>query len=176
MKEEIKPMLASTFSGQDVSGWFMQEKFDGIRAVWDGETLWTREGHRINAPAWWLASLPAGIALDGELWAGRGGFSRVLSVYRRASATADEWRGLSFVAFDAPSHPGRAKDRRAFIGTLGVECAATLDCMGVEHAVEFMRCVVSAGGEGIVLRDPSAPYAAGRRSRALLKMKPGEGA
>jgi len=176
MKEELKPMLAATFSGQDVSGWMMQEKFDGIRAVWDGETLWTREGHSIEAPAWWLASLPAGIALDGELWAGRGGFSRVLSVYRRASATDGERRGLFFVAFDAPLHPGAYSERRAFIGTVGVDCAATFDCPCTEQAVEFMRCVVADGGEGIVLRDPAARYAAGRRSRSILKMKPGEGA
>lgn len=176
MKQEIKPMLAKTYAGQNVTGWMMQEKFDGIRAIWDGSELWTREGHRIDAPAWWLASLPDGIALDGELWAGRGGFSSVLSVYRRASATDGEWRGLSFVAFDAPLHPGAYSERRAFIGTLGVECAATWDCMGAEHASEFMRCVVADGGEGIVLRDPAARYAAGRRSRSLLKMKPGEGA
>lgn len=174
MKEELKPMLAATFSGQDVSGWMMQEKFDGIRAVWDGETLWTREGNRINAPAAWLARLPAGIALDGELWAGRGRFAVVESVRRRKCSTVEDWAALSFVAFDAPEHGGTAAERIEFVESLGVECADTFNCFGESHARETMRMFVADGGEGIVLRDPSAPYVHGR-SRFMLKMKPGEG-
>lgn len=174
MKQEIKPMLARTYAGQDVAGWMMQEKFDGIRAVWDGETLWTREGNRINAPAAWLARLPAGIALDGELWAGRGRFAVVESVRRRKGATVEDWAALSFVAFDAPEHGGTAAERIEFVESLGVECADTWNCLGESHARETMRMFVADGGEGIVLRDPSAPYVHGR-SRFMLKMKPGEG-
>lgn len=174
MKAEIKPMLAKTYAGQNVTGWLMQEKFDGIRAIWDGYALWTREGNPINAPKAWLARLPVGIALDGELWAGRGGMAVVESVRRRKDATEEDWAALSFVAFDAPEHGGTAINRRVFVERLGVDCVKTWFCKGKSHARETMRMIVEAGGEGIVLRAPAAPYVRGR-SRFLLKMKPGEG-
>lgn len=174
MKTPIKPMLAKTFAGQDVNGWMMQEKFDGIRAIWDGSALWTREGNPINPPAAWLARLPAGIALDGELWAGRGNLSVVESVRRRKSATVEDWAALKFVAFDAPELAETAINRRVFVERLSVDCAETWFCEGEEHARETMRGIVAAGGEGIVLRNPLGMYE-NKRSKNLLKMKPGEG-
>lgn len=177
MKERnkaIRPMLAGTFAGQDVAGWIMQEKFDGARAIWDGSKLWTRNGNRIDAPDWWTKSLPAGIALDGELWAGRGGFGKVLSILKKKAPTVDDWRAIAFVAFDAPM-AGTFVDRAAFIRSLGVRTAETTECQNAEHAAETMREIVAAGGEGIVLRNPHAMYE-NKRSKNLLKMKPGEGA
>ncbi len=170
MKERIKPMLAKTFAGQDVSGWWMQEKLDGIRAIWDGAELWTREGHRIDAPAWWTAALPDGTALDGELWAGRGRFTTVLSVYRSPS---ERWREMVFAAFDAPV-AGTFEERAAIVESTGVLFVAPKPCRDATHAEETMRQIVAAGGEGIMLRRPGSAYEH-KRSKNLLKLKPGEG-
>jgi DNA ligase-1 len=46
---------------------WMSEKFDGIRAYWDGSNLFTRKGNKIRVPSFFLEGLPP-IALDGELW------------------------------------------------------------------------------------------------------------
>ena len=35
-------LLAQEFKGQDVSGWAMSEKLDGVRAYWDGKRLISR--------------------------------------------------------------------------------------------------------------------------------------
>ena len=65
------PTLAHTYTGQiDPTGWLMSEKLDGVRALWDGSRLVSRNGNPFPAPAEWLAMLPP-IALDGELWLGR---------------------------------------------------------------------------------------------------------
>jgi DNA ligase-1 len=35
---------------QDISGWLMSEKLDGMRAIWDEDTLKSRQGNTISAP------------------------------------------------------------------------------------------------------------------------------
>ncbi|NQW99944.1 DNA ligase, partial [bacterium] len=74
-------MLAKTYEGENPKGWLMSEKLDGVRALWNGRELMTRNGNVILAPGWCTSALPA-VSLDGELWAGRGGFQRVLGIIR----------------------------------------------------------------------------------------------
>jgi len=68
----MNPMLAKPYEAQPISGWLMSEKLDGVRALWDGARLVSRNGNEFAAPAWFIAALPAGMALDGELYMGRG--------------------------------------------------------------------------------------------------------
>ena len=37
-------MLLGTYENQDIQGWVMSEKLDGIRGYWDGKTLLSRQG------------------------------------------------------------------------------------------------------------------------------------
>lgn len=37
-------MLLNNYTNQDVSGWVMSEKLDGVRGYWDGTRLFTRGG------------------------------------------------------------------------------------------------------------------------------------
>ena len=62
---------ANIYSDQNVSGWMVSEKLDGIRAYWDGSNLLTRQGKIINAPKYFTQNLPS-FALDGELYTRRG--------------------------------------------------------------------------------------------------------
>lgn len=50
----------------DPRAYWVSEKLDGVRAIWDGKTLRFRSGRPIHAPAWFTAGLPAH-PLDGEL-------------------------------------------------------------------------------------------------------------
>ena len=50
----------------DPAKYLISEKYDGVRAIWDGKMLRFRSGRTVNAPAWFVAKLPAQ-ALDGEL-------------------------------------------------------------------------------------------------------------
>ena len=51
----------------------MSEKLDGVRAYWNGENFYSRNGLLFDAPAWFKAGLPTDTHLDGELWCGRDG-------------------------------------------------------------------------------------------------------
>ena len=54
---------------QDLTGWWISEKMDGIRAYWNRSELLSRHGTRINAPQWFITRLP-NMSVDGELWDG----------------------------------------------------------------------------------------------------------
>ena len=64
-------MHGEMFVGQDLTGYILTEKFDGIRVRWTGSEMLTRGGNKVNIPDHWAASLP-GIPLDGEIFAGYG--------------------------------------------------------------------------------------------------------
>ena len=69
-KNEIQSnlMLATDWQpGEDPTGWFMTEKFDGIRVFWTGKKMFSRAGKEIKVPDFFLLCLPP-VALDGELW------------------------------------------------------------------------------------------------------------
>jgi DNA ligase-1 len=68
-------------------GWWVSEKFDGQRAVWDGEKFISRGGAgapRVYpyVPRWFIALMPPGIALDGELFIARNSFNITTSILK----------------------------------------------------------------------------------------------
>ncbi|MDC2889384.1 hypothetical protein [Psychrosphaera algicola] len=67
-------------------GYWLSEKYDGIRAYWNGTTLLTRRGNQIHCPQWFIENLPK-TALDGELWISRGQFEQVSSTVRKNTLT-----------------------------------------------------------------------------------------
>ena len=160
-------MLAKTMpEGFDPTGWWMSEKYDGIRAYWDGKQLWTRQQNPIAAPKPFTGQLPP-IALDGELWLGRGRFEETASIV--LSFTPDDrWQKIKFRAFDAPLIKGGFEKRLAAIPKpLRIE---QIRCKDANHLAVFLKTVEKAGGEGVMLRAPNSPYQAGR-SDYLLKVK-----
>lgn len=77
-------MLASKYKGEeDIKGWLMSEKLDGVRCVWNGEKMFTRNGNSFFPPAFFTEGLPKDTTLDGELFLGRGQFSEAMSIVRR---------------------------------------------------------------------------------------------
>src|SRR5210317_1978311 len=73
--------------GIKLDNYWVSEKYDGVRAFWNGEQLLSRQGNVIQAPAWFIEPLPDE-PLDGELWLGRGLFDKVSGIIRRQSPNA----------------------------------------------------------------------------------------
>jgi DNA ligase 1 len=170
-------LLAHTWEHDvDLTGWWMSEKLDGVRAYWDGTKLISRLGNTFWAPEWFLEMLPADMPLDGELFGGRKKFQRTVSIVRRQDRS-DAWREISYLIFDAPSQPGPFEDRLAAIETLlATRAVAHLRahphaaCRGVDHMREELARVEALGGEGLMMRRPGSRYESGRSS-SLLKVK-----
>ena len=49
------------------TGWYMTEKYDGMRLLWTGSTFYSRTGEIVKVPESITSKLPS-IPLDGELW------------------------------------------------------------------------------------------------------------
>jgi DNA ligase-1 len=174
--KESPLLLAEAWDGAvDVTGWWMSEKLDGVRAFWDGKQFISRLGNVFAAPEWFTAGLPS-VALDGELWLERRQFQRTVSVVRRKDQS-EHWRQIRYLVFDAPlvdePFEARMDQLRELIAEHRPEFAATHEharCRGISHLKEELERIQTLGGEGLMLREPASRYVAGRSS-TLLKVK-----
>lgn len=169
-------MQAQVDSGQvDVSGWLMSEKLDGVRAHWDGQTLCSKNGYRLTPPADFLVGWPP-FALEGELWGGRGSFVETAATVQRAQDDAG-WRQLRFAIFDVPDGGGPFVERLQRVQQWFAKHTAPhafvipqVPVRDREHMRQELARVEAAGGEGLMVRRPEAPYTTGR-SAEILKVK-----
>ena len=171
-------LLAERYQGGiDLTRYWVSEKLDGVRAHWDGKRLRFRSGNPVNAPAWFIAALPAQ-AVDGELWLGRGTFDQLSGIVRREIPDDAEWHRVRYMLFELPDAPGTFTDRLNQLQ--GIAAAARTPWL---QAVEQFRladakalqrrldAVVRNGGEGLMLHRADAHYETGR-STSLLKVTP----
>lgn len=165
-------LLAKYQSEMDVSGWYMSEKLDGVRAYWNGRQLLSRKGNRLAAPGWFIDKLPP-FELDGELWIARGLFEETLSITSRDKPNAD-WRHVSYNIFEVPNAPGGLCDRlerlKTYLERHPVEHLRIIPQTVVRdtrHIMTRLDVVEANGGEGLVLRNPASPYESGRSPNAL---------
>jgi len=175
-------MLAEVYRNQvDVTQYLVSEKLDGVRALWDGQTLRFRSGKTINAPPWFLDGLPRR-SLDGELWLGRARFEQLSGIVRREVPNDSEWRQVSYMIFELPDAPGTFTQRAALIRETVKQASVPwlqeieqFSVVDRDSLKKRMNAVVKMGGEGLMLHRADAPYETGR-SDTLLKMKPWEDA
>lgn len=162
----------------DPTGYLVSEKLDGIRAYWDGTRLWSRNLLPLAASPDFLARLPPGVALDGELWLGHGRFEALSAIVRRHNPSAADWHGIRYQLHELPGGAGRFDERVARLHDL-VDTAGGLPLVVTEQRTlpdrvalqALLDAVVRAGGEGLMLHRADAPYVTGR-SDWLLKLKP----
>lgn len=161
----------------DPALYLVSEKYDGVRAQWDGATLRFRSGREVHAPAWFIAKLPRD-ALDGELWLGRGRFEALAAIVRRTEPVDDEWRQVRYMIFELPNAPGTFAERASRIEAIAASenwpQLVAVQQLRVADRAELQRKlneVVHAGGEGLMLHLADALYVTGR-SDVLLKVKP----
>lgn len=104
-------LLANVYRNEiDPAPYLVSEKLDGVRAIWDGQSLKTRSGRLIKAPAWFVDALPA-MALDGELWIARQRFDEVSGIVRREVPIDAEWRKVRYMLFELPGAIGTFAER-----------------------------------------------------------------
>lgn len=171
-------LLANNFDARiDPAHYWISEKLDGVRAVWDGAVLRFRSGATIAAPAWFVAGLPAQ-PLDGELWMGRDSFERLSGAVRRSQPDDEEWRAMRYMIFELPGVPGdfttRVEAMRALVAAAGVPWLEAVEQFRVAGRAALQARldeVVRDGGEGLMLHRADAPWLFGRDD-ALLKLKP----
>ena len=161
----------------DLSRYWVSEKYDGVRAYWDGVRLLTRAGNTLHAPEWFTRGWPD-TPMDGELWAGRGRFEQVTATVRALDPDDTAWQSIRFMVFDLPAHGGTFTERLGALRTLltsltidwlrAVVQSRVADETALEHR---LATIAAAGGEGLMLHREDSFYRA-ERSDDLLKLKP----
>ena len=167
-------MLLSTYENQDVQGWVMSEKLDGVRGYWDGKTLLSRQGLPLPAPTYFTAQFPP-FAIDGELFSERNQFEEIASITK--SFKGDNWAKLTLYVFDVPNASGNLFERLKTLEdylkehpTPYIKIIPQIPIRDKTHLFEYLHEVEAKKGEGIVLRNPHAPYER-KRSTQILKLK-----
>jgi DNA ligase-1 len=185
----FRPMLAATIDSVQLQVRFpvlVSPKLDGVRCVIIGGKALSRSLKPIpNAAA--RAALESMACLegcDGELMVAGATFQDVTSAFMRRESPLPA--GWYFGVFDHVSHfsdaTGIAYSERQKRAAAAVEAAATthvqlvpqLMIRSADELDVFEGVVLSLGHEGVMVRQPSAPYKFGRSTAgdgALLKLK-----
>jgi DNA ligase-1 len=163
----------------DLSHYWVSEKYDGVRAFWDGKRLISRQGNEYLAPPWFVANFPK-TPLDGELWLGRDQFDRLSGIVRKKIPIDSEWQKVRYMVFDMPTHSGDFDQRLSELKTLisltsqhsnNLVIVPQWRIENEEALLKQLATFVKNKAEGIMLHDGRSLYSA-KRSDDLLKLKP----
>ncbi|MBR2250981.1 MAG: DNA ligase [Neisseriaceae bacterium] len=167
-------VLAQEYQQQNIIGWAMSEKLDGVRGFWDGNALYSRQGKQFTPPKDWTKNFPP-FALDGELFSKRGEFEQISAIVRSANS---DWHNIQLFVFDVPNADGDLLQRLQIAqGWKQTHPESNFQIIpqyivkNQQQAKDFFQEVTKNGGEGVIFRNPSLPYQAGRNT-GFLKWKP----
>lgn len=171
---DFEAALAEKWADENPKGYYMSEKLDGMRCIWDGTILKTRNGNPIHAPKELTDQLTT-LPLDGELFIDRGKFQDVVSICRKSVPNSADWSSVKFMVFDAPKVVRPFVDRldaieQELVGCTWAKLHTHVICNGREHMVAELDRILQLGGEGVMLRKPGELYKSGR-TNDLLKVK-----
>lgn len=175
-------MLANVYERDiDLDAYWVSEKYDGVRAYWDGTQLISRQGNLFHSPDWFVEGFPP-VPLDGELWIERNRFEQLVSTVRRQEPDPEDWRQVRYMVFDLPasSQPfgKRLTELRRIFDDLDNPYVRLVPQTRVADQAALMALldeVVARGGEGLMLHRDESLYRA-ERTDDLLKLKPHEDA
>jgi DNA ligase-1 len=152
----------------------MSEKIDGIRAYWNGYKLISRHSKDIACPQWFKKELSKNVALDGELWLGRGTFELLNGLINTYDMDNTTWNQVSYMVFDLPQSKLPYQERVKEMGKLKlpkhVQLLEVKPCKSKSHLYQCLEEVLEHGGEGLMLNEPNSFYVA-KRTDKLLKVK-----
>ena len=170
------PLLLSEFEIKDSSQtWLVSEKLDGVRGLWDGKQMYFRSGKSMPLPQTFMKDFPP-FALDGEIYSSHKDFSHILSILKNQEKF-NEILELKYFVFDVPNAQGTLQERLESLRTYltqkpqkFIEIIPQEKISSSQQIQQKLEQITQRGGEGIVLRNPDAPYEAGR-SKNAFKLK-----
>lgn len=170
-------LLANIYDNDiEVSEYWVSEKYDGVRAYWNGKHLISRNGNRYNAPKWFTKNFPSE-PLDGELWIGHNAFEGLLSTVKKKKPVDNEWKKVTYQVFELPNAEGTFTERLAALELLlkdvdnrYIKLIKQVRFKNHYDLMKELRKVTGDGGEGLMMHYADALYSTGR-SDDLLKVK-----
>ncbi len=171
--ELVRPKIYS--GNENINGWLMSEKLDGIRGYWDGERLLTRKGNLLYPPKWFIKNFPP-FKLDGELWTIQNDFENIQSIVMD-KVPSEKWRYITYNIFELPNAKGNFRARLNKLEQYlksnpdnYIKIIEQIECKNRNHLDKFLERIIAIKGEGIIIKDPNKNYHIGR-SPHILKVK-----
>ena len=163
------------YKNQEINNWLMSEKLDGIRAYWDGKSLYTKNGNKIFAPTSFTNNFPP-FELDGELWSKRDDFENIQSIVLD-KVPSSKWSEITYNIFEAPNAKGNFYKRLKKIKdwfdknpNIKVNIIKQIQCKNKKELDNFLEKIVLLKGEGVIIKNPNLEYV-NKRSKNSLKVK-----
>lgn len=174
--EELNLQKARSYNGkEDIRGWVMSEKLDGIRGYWDGSRLLTRKGVPLHPPPWFVKNFPP-FELDGELWSKQGDFEFIQSVVLDAEP-GPGWEKINYHIFEVPNRNGtfliRLDGAKEWFKTHASAHVRLIPQILIQDGSDLGRFFIeveSRGGEGVIVKNPNMPYLTGTGAH-IFKVK-----
>lgn len=171
-------MLANTYqksSKINLQHYWVSEKYDGVRAYWDGKQLISRQGNPYHAPGWFIDALP-NYPLDGELWLARNQFDHLSGIVRKKKPIKSEWKKVRYMIFDLPNESGVFDQRLLKMKSILnlPKWVIVADQWKVDSEAQLLSQLddyVDQKAEGLMLHDGRSYYSS-KRSNDLIKVKP----
>jgi len=165
-------LLKTYKDDMNVTGWVMSEKYDGVRAYWDGQKLISRSGKVFSPPEHFTKDFPS-FVLDGELWSKRGEFENIVSIVNSKDA-GSRWNVLSFMVFEVPEQKGDLFQRLQVLDNYlekrphtKIKLIKQTSITKHNEVKKYFEKLTKKGAEGIVVRNPALSYYVGRKKDAL---------
>lgn len=172
--ELVKPDIYDE-KKHNIENWLMSEKLDGVRAVWNGKNLETKNKNKIFAPAWFTKDFPP-FALDGELWTKQDDFENIQSLVL-SQKEPKGWENISYNIFEVPNQSGNFFERvevlNRFLEKNPNKFIKIIPQVRINNKKDlniFLEKILKNKGEGVILKNPNTPYESGR-SQNILKVK-----
>lgn len=163
------------YEEQNIKGWVMSEKLDGIRGYWDGKQLLTRKGKKIYPPKWFIKNFPD-FELDGELWTKRDDFENIQNIVMDQKPSK-YWENLTYNIFEVPNTKGdffkRLDKAKFWFKTHPNKYVKIIKQIKIEdenHLNFYLEDIIKKKGEGLIIKDPTKDYHTGRTPH-VLKIK-----
>jgi len=172
---EIQKAKTYNHGKYNISGWYMSEKLDGIRAYWDGVELVSKNGNKIHAPKWFIQNFPK-FELDGELWTKRDDFETIQNIVLDKTPSK-QWNKISYNVFEIPNQKGNFSERLNILQKWlsknpnnYIRIIEQIECKNEKHLNIYLEELIKNKAEGIILKNPKPNYFTGR-SKDVLKVK-----
>lgn len=164
------PELAK-YDGTNPAGFYLSEKFNGVRALWNGSNYISKNGNIFAVPDYLKAGMPETF-IDGELYCGNLG--RMAGLCRKKTPIDSEWQGVTFQAFDVSDWCLKFVDRLTILAGVTLPAHVRLVkqtlCRGYADLKTAYDRIKAAGGEGLVIKSPAHMFRAGQ-SALSFKIK-----
>lgn len=166
----------STYKNQNINGWLMSEKLDGIRAYWNGKELLTKNGNKIFTPDDFTKNFPP-FKLDGELWTKRDDFENIQNIVLDKTPSKN-WSQITYNIFEVPYEKGDFNQRLNIAKNWFknnpnkyIKFIPQIKCFDNNHLNQYLEKLVSLKAEGIIIKNPNLSYVKGRSNNSFKVKK-----